>query len=1279
MSRIWRIGDTILDLYHVTDILGEGGFGTVYKVHHQGWDLDLAMKIPRPEIIAAAGGVESFEQEAETWVNLGLHPHIVSCYYVRRVESIPVVFAEYLAGGSLQEWIRSRRLYTQTGIVFQTPLQRILDIAIQSAWGLHYAHKQGLVHQDIKPANMMLTPDGAVKITDFGIATTKTMAELLNWLGGQGGIAANHTLQVAGSGAMTPAYCSPEQANRATLTRRSDIWSWALSVLEMFQGECTWPHGVVAAQVLEHHLAKQPTDPLLPLMPQPVAELLQRCFQGSPNQRPHNMLAVANELVEIFQQEVGEAYPRPEPEAAKDTADSLNNRAISLLDLGRQQEALQVWNQALQEQPLHLETIYNRGLTLWRLGKLNDDALVREMKQVQQSRTKSWLVDYLLGLVHLERNNGAVTIDLLEDISEEAAGQSEVSVALAVAKEQAPRQHGILRFAEKLIKSALGSSSPRCDFLSFQLSADGRFAFNHDELWDLASGQRLFTLSKYGDWWYRSTCLSMDNRFVLTHTGIELELWDVATGMRLRAFGQRDIEFLHPPIHLSNDNRLALSPWNEMLALWDVATGACLQTIYVGEVRSVRLSADNRLAFTIDQNGTLKHWDLSTGQCLQAFERLFLATDVIGDWVAPSMSADGRFILSASASGSGKALQLWDLATVRRLQTLEGHRAKPTSLYLSANGRFAFSLENYLTATLEYLNPILKVWDLAMGRCLRTFETDLDTAKAAIATASSDQPVTYTRNQDLEEATYSPIHAYQAPLRLSQVLATETMLSLNLRYQQEVTQAKKAYQQSNYTAAAQHLRQARTQPGCNYRPEALQAWEQLYRYLPRQTLIGAWESATFRHPESLQSIHLSDDNRLVLVGGLYGLLWLWDIPTGELHSFEGHRSQTFEERTSMNNVAVRVCLSSKNRLALSGASGFGSTRDYTLKLWDTETGRCLQNFEGYTEPVYSVSLSTDGHWALLNSGPLNLLDVATGKCLRTFGYTGYAQACLSADSRFALSSIGDMDACEAYAQACLSADSGVALSSIRNMPAKENSNYPLKLWDVATGECLQTFEGHTNLVHSVCLSTDGRFALSGAGKVTGKDITPDYTLKLWDVSTGKCLQTFEGHTDFVCSVSLSADNRFALSGSADATVKLWDATTGICLHTFEGHEDQVNSVCLSTDSRFALSASKDGMVKQWTLVWELEDRPSVDWDEGARPYLKNFLTLHTPYAASLPTDHEPTEAEITLAITRRGTPAWTESDFQDLLYTLGCVGYGWLRPEGVRQQLEAMAEEALYP
>ncbi|MCV3215142.1 hypothetical protein OGM63_16755 [Plectonema radiosum NIES-515] len=224
----------------------------------------------------------------------------------------------------------------------------------------------------------------------------------------------------------------------------------------------------------------------------------------------------------------------------------------------------------------------------------------------------------------------------------------------------------------------------------------------------------------------------------------------------------------------------------------------------------------------------------------------------------------------------------------------------------------------------------------------------------------------------------------------------------------------------------------------------------------------------------------------------------------------------------------------------------------------------------------------------------------------------------------------------------------------------------LKFWDVATGLCLRTFEGHADGVNSITLNADNCFALSGSA---------DSTMKLWNVQTGYCLRTFEGHTDGVTSVCLSADSRFALSGSADGTMKLWKVDTGSCLHSFLRGSEKL--LCLSPDWRFALSSKwiygqklDNYVARLLVLDWELENQPVVNWDEGARPYLENFLTLHTPYITTLPEDRDPSDKEITLALTRRGIPTWTEEDFQNLLYTLGSAGYGWLRPEGVRQQLQ---------
>src|SRR5262249_44616251 len=157
VPQTWQPGDVLLDLYEVREVFTGGGRGLVYRVRHRGWNMDLAVKCPRPECFRDEQDKEDFEREAETWVKLGLHPHTVTCYYVRRLGGIPRVFAEYVPGGSLHEWVRSKQLYAGGPAV---ALERILDVAIQFAWGLQHAHEAGLVHRDVKPGNVLLTPEG---------------------------------------------------------------------------------------------------------------------------------------------------------------------------------------------------------------------------------------------------------------------------------------------------------------------------------------------------------------------------------------------------------------------------------------------------------------------------------------------------------------------------------------------------------------------------------------------------------------------------------------------------------------------------------------------------------------------------------------------------------------------------------------------------------------------------------------------------------------------------------------------------------------------------------------------------------------------------------------------------------------------------------------------------------------------------------------------------------------------------------------------------------------
>ena len=373
------MNDLILGLYHPIGDPIAGGMGKVQRVHHIQWDVDLAMKQPHPHLFETEAQKQNFIHECEAWINLGLHPHIVSCHYVREVNGIPSIFAEWMDGGTLSRWITSGKLYEGND---SDVLKRILDIAIQFAWGLDYAHERGLIHQDVKPDNVLLTPGGDVKVSDFGIANAKRD---LSFTGSTTAIFEGTLF--SNSGAYTPAYCAPEQQTGGTLSRRTDIWSWAVSVMEMFVGERLWASGSVAGTACDTYfeLARIP-------VPESVKDLLRECFNENEAERPHDFNIVADRMKVIYKIVVGEEYERELPEAAKLQGDALNNRAVSMLDLGRAAEAEKLFDQALEVDPGHPQAIYNQGLHLWRSGRMTDAKIVMALQLSQTNRPSDWNV-----------------------------------------------------------------------------------------------------------------------------------------------------------------------------------------------------------------------------------------------------------------------------------------------------------------------------------------------------------------------------------------------------------------------------------------------------------------------------------------------------------------------------------------------------------------------------------------------------------------------------------------------------------------------------------------------------------------------------------------------------------------------------------------------------------------------------------------------------------------------------------------------------------------------
>lgn len=334
--------------------------GAVYQVHRRGWNRDLALKVPQVGGAASESLTVAFEHECHTWASLPAHPHVAACHFVQRFEGLPLIFLEYVAGGSVQDWIATRRLYA--GVPAEA-LYRVLAIAHESAAGLAHAHGNGLVHQDVKPANLLLTDDGQAKVTDFGLARAASRS------------AAGGKAAFAG---MTPAYCSPEQGARESLTPATDVWSWAVTVLEMFTGEIRWRMGQAAPAVLEEG---EGTSSCALAMPGGIRRLLGRCFAPDPAARP-TMDEIVGELqstLRAMEMQQG-VPPRPRPASPQymKVVDA-NNRGVALAELGQWRQAAALLESAVSESSNAVEPWFNLCLLKARgyYDSLADETFVR--------------------------------------------------------------------------------------------------------------------------------------------------------------------------------------------------------------------------------------------------------------------------------------------------------------------------------------------------------------------------------------------------------------------------------------------------------------------------------------------------------------------------------------------------------------------------------------------------------------------------------------------------------------------------------------------------------------------------------------------------------------------------------------------------------------------------------------------------------------------------------------------------------------------------------------
>jgi WD40 repeat protein len=932
------------------------------------------------------------------------------------VDGIPRIFAEFVEGGTLFDWMQNGKLY-EGG----QALERILDIAIQVAWGLHHAHEHGVIHQDVKPGNVMLQGPSA-KVTDFGLARAWESATRI-------GLDPSVMSMAVSLGGITPAYCSPEQLEaavqaesqipqrqRTKITRRTDIWSWGLTVFAMFFGKAPCRYGgQTAPQTLKSYLERSAESDDLPSIPPSLAMLLGRCFQVDPEGRPTSMAEVADRCKDIYRELIGVEYPRREPVSTDLMANSLNNRAASLLDLGKQQESAKLLEEAWQRHPWQPQVTYNRGLLAWRTGQITDVELVTQLEELCKMRPRQWAASYALGLIQLERGEVSVAIRVLKQ-AVQLGGGADVRAALDQATAVLDRAPGCVRAftgQPPHLTNIFVSQNSQC-----VVSGVDESTF---QLWESASGRPLLSIGVPRD----GPAYSSDGRWELKTTGREsLRLVDSTSARRTTKF--RKITWGPSPVAGASSKggrwRLVEGELNAF-EIRDAVNGSLVRKFrgHTRRVNSVSFTANARWVLSGGQDKTIRLWEVGTGRCVRTLKG---HTDSV---TRVYLSSSGSWALSES---SGRRLHLWSL----ELFSSDSHRfvapilmcdvtssetaghAQQQFVDLANRARGALGGRDYGQALelvraardlpgYEMTRETRDLWDAVGRHCVRSGCRDGWCVHILEGHHDDVRSVAMSRDSRWILSASNDLSLRQWEASLGQCVRTMAG-------------------HTDWVRSVCFGPDGQTALSASY-DRTLRTWD-LAKGVQIKTLSG--------HDNHVTCAALSADGTLAYSGSWDTTLRVWDVAGGRcLKALRGH-----------TNYVVAVCPTADGRQVLSGSD------DKTIRLWEVVTGQILMTFSGHDDWVQSVSLSADAALAISGSKDrtMRLWDTTTGDCLRVFeGHRGaVSSVALSADGRWAVS--GSQDG-------------------------------TVRLWGVETGECQHVFEGHTAAVHSVFLSENCRWLVSG--------------------------------------------------------------------------------------------------------------------------------------------------------------------------------------------------------
>jgi WD40 repeat protein/serine/threonine protein kinase len=1107
--------------------IGRGGMGIVYEAEQISLERRVALKVLPFAAMLDSKQLQRFKNEAHAAAHLH-HSNIVPVYAVGHERGVHYFAMQFIDGQSLEAVLRELKHEREKSLELggssleasretndtrkrgdNTPTTKtegrssshihpssliradrdyfrlIARLGIQAAEALEHAHQQGIVHRDVKPANLLLDNQGHLWVTDFGLAHS------------QGDLGLTMTGDLVG----TLRYMSPEQvlAKRGLVDHRADVYSLGATLYELLTLE-----PAVSGQdrqELLHRIAFEET--ILPSrrrkgIPADLETIVLKAMSKEVESRYGSAQSIAEDLQRFL-------ADRPilarRPTLAHRTRKwigrhkALTAAAVALLllaTIGLGVSTTLIWKKEEQTREALADSQRNQRIA-------EEQKLVAEGRE-RQARRYLYLADLNLAYQAWYAHQPARALRFLER-QRPGPDQEDLRVFEWYHLQNECRQGQFLTLrGHSGSVTALALAPDRKELAS--AGEDGTAW-----LWDIATGQgsvfgrkikaKVTSLSFIPDG--KSVALMCDDG--------SLRLCDISNGDELATIGTG----LRAPLAFSGDGSM-LAVAGDGIELWSKELAVDNQSSTTGELRTSnfelrKLTPDSlsprpyrRIALLKGTGYQLYSLALSRdGQTLAAGcndgrVRIWQSPwqkepSVIGRHhsyvVALCFSPDGRSLASGSTDGT---VRLWDLANAKKEASIAkaGTPVKPESVAIdqtsSALNRhsgsvqgLAFSPDGKSVVSCGEEGSV-QLWNLGTEEMIcRGVPEEIN----AMALSTDGQLLVTGQGE--------------GSIKLWRVADMQTPV---LRHGQAVNCLALGRDNRTLVSAGGQF------PNTSSRPEQWEGRINLWDAVSGNRLAG-WAASKAK----LQAICLSPDSTTLASAGDDGSIRLWDVATRRsIGALPGH-------------VGPVWCAAFSPDGKMLATAGYG---DRLIKLWRLATKQCLAILQGHTDSLWSVAFSPDGR--LLASGGRDSTAMIWN-LPEEAGVTQSKPLAAAPENPILQRPVTVLRGHKNWVW-------GVQFSPDGQTLATGSGDRTIKLWDTATWQLRSTLQGHSTFVRSLIFFPNGKTL------ATGSD---DHTVKLWDLETGLERATLRGHQQAVTCLAVSSDGRLLISGSWDGTVRLWPA------------------------------------------------------------------------------------------------------------------------------------------